>query len=85
MPRPVSSVEGQPGVVITGCDEHGLKIQTHAEASLVSSPQAHCDQVSAITYASSGNAGTISNDRAFIRTTDSSPTGRLFEQFYRRG
>jgi len=63
-------LKGEPVLFITGCDEHGLKIQRTAEASGVS-PQAHCDQVSE-TYEKLWQRWTISNDR-FIRTTDPSP------------
>ncbi|APD48965.1 methionine--tRNA ligase [Synechococcus sp. CS-602] len=73
-------LKGEPVLFITGCDEHGLKIQRTAEASGVS-PQAHCDQVSE-TYEKLWQRWTISNDR-FIRTTD--PRHRqIVEQFYRR-
>ena len=65
---------------ITGCDEHGLKIQRTAEAAGLT-PQAHCDAVSA-GYRSLWQRWQISNDR-FIRTT--SPRHRaLVEQFFAR-
>jgi len=71
---------GERVLLITGCDEHGLKIQRTAEAAGLS-PQAHCDLVSA-QYQELWRRWGISNDR-FIRTTD--PRHRsLVEQFYRR-
>ena len=39
-------LRGEQVVFITGCDEHGQKIQRTAEASGLS-PQAHCDAISA--------------------------------------
>ena len=38
-------LRGERVTFITGCDEHGLKIQRTAEAAGLS-PQAHCDAVS---------------------------------------
>lgn len=71
---------GQPVVFITGCDEHGQKIQRTAEAAGLT-PQAHCDAVSE-GYRDLWNRWQISNDR-FIRTTD--PRHRLIvEQFFAR-
>jgi methionyl-tRNA synthetase len=58
---------GQQVVFITGCDEHGQKIQRTAEASGVS-PQDHCDRISA-GYRELWDRWQISHDR-FIRTTD---------------
>jgi methionyl-tRNA synthetase len=67
-------------IFITGCDEHGLKIQRTAEQAGLT-PQAHCDRVSA-QYRELWQAWEISNDR-FIRTTD--PRHRqLVHQFFRR-
>ena len=65
---------------ITGCDEHGQKIQRTAEAAGVS-PQAHCDAVSE-GYRHLWNRWQISNDR-FIRTTDPRHR-RIVEQFFAR-
>ncbi len=71
---------GRQVVFITGCDEHGLKIQRTAEAAGLT-PQAHCDQVSD-QYRDLWQRWQISNDR-FIRTSE--PRHRLLvEQFYRR-
>lgn len=65
---------------ITGCDEHGQKIQRTAEAAGLS-PQAHCDLISE-GYRDLWNRWQISNDR-FIRTTD--PRHRqLVAQFFAR-
>jgi methionyl-tRNA synthetase len=65
---------------ITGCDEHGLKIQRTAEAAGLT-PQAHCDAVSE-SYRSLWQRWQITNDR-FIRTT--APRHRaLVEQFFAR-
>ncbi|MEA5475042.1 methionine--tRNA ligase [Synechococcus sp. CCY9201] len=65
---------------ITGCDEHGQKIQRTAEAAGLT-PQAHCDSVSA-SYRDLWSRWQISNDR-LIRTTD--PRHRqLVEQFFAR-
>ncbi len=67
-------------IFITGCDEHGLKIQRTAQEAGVS-PQAHCDTVSA-GYRDLWRRWGISNDR-FIRTTD--PRHRsIVEQFFAR-
>jgi methionyl-tRNA synthetase len=73
-------LKGEQVVFITGCDEHGQKIQRTAEAAGLS-PQAHCDAVSE-GYRTLWNRWQISNDR-FIRTTD--PRHRqLVEQFFAR-
>ncbi|MBE9153498.1 methionine--tRNA ligase [Cyanobium sp. LEGE 06113] len=73
-------LRGERVTFITGCDEHGQKIQRTAEAAGVS-PQDHCDQVSA-GYRDLWQRWQISHDR-FIRTTD--PRHRqLVEQFFAR-
>jgi len=71
---------GERVLFITGCDEHGLKIQRTAEAAGLT-PQAHCDRVSA-QYRELWRSWGVSNDR-FIRTTDLRHRS-LVEQFYRR-
>jgi methionyl-tRNA synthetase len=71
---------GEPVVFVTGCDEHGQKIQRTAEAAGVT-PQAHCDAVSE-GYRELWNRWQISNDR-FIRTTDPRHR-RIVEQFFAR-
>jgi len=71
---------GDAVVFITGCDEHGQKIQRTAEAAGLS-PQAHCDLVSA-SYQELWQNWQISNDR-FIRTTDPRHR-RIVEQFFAR-
>lgn len=71
---------GDTVVFITGCDEHGQKIQRTAEAAGLS-PQAHCDLVSA-GYQQLWQNWQISNDR-FIRTTDPYHR-RIVEQFFSR-
>ncbi|MCP9830911.1 methionine--tRNA ligase [Synechococcus sp. HJ21-Hayes] len=60
-------LKGEGVIFITGCDEHGQKIQRTAEAAGLS-PQAHCDAVSA-QYRDLWERWQISNDR-LIRTTD---------------
>ncbi len=73
-------LRGQRVVFITGCDEHGLKIQRSAEAAGLT-PQAHCDAISG-EYRDLWRRWGISNDR-FIRTTD--PRHRaVVEQFFAR-
>jgi methionyl-tRNA synthetase len=73
-------LRGESVLFITGCDEHGLKIQRTAEAAGLT-PQAHCDAVSA-QYQDLWRRWQISNDR-FIRTTD--PRHRVIvEQFFAR-
>jgi len=71
---------GEPVTFITGCDEHGQKIQRTAEAAGLT-PQAHCDRVSE-GYRQLWQQWQISNNR-FIRTTE--PRHRaLVEQFFAR-
>ena len=73
-------LSGDDVLFITGCDEHGQKIQRTAEAAGLS-PQAHCDAVSA-QYRELWQRWQISNDR-LIRTTD--PRHRqIVEQFFAR-
>jgi methionyl-tRNA synthetase len=73
-------LRGDEVTFITGCDEHGQKIQRTAEAAGLS-PQAHCDAVSE-GYRDLWSRWQISHDR-FIRTTD--PRHRqLVEQFFAR-
>ncbi|MEB3173229.1 MAG: methionine--tRNA ligase [Cyanobacteriota bacterium] len=73
-------LRGENVVFITGCDEHGQKIQRTAEAAGLT-PQAHCDAVSA-DYRQLWERWQISNDR-FIRTTDPRHR-RIVEQFFAR-
>ena len=71
---------GETVTFITGCDEHGQKIQRTAQAAGLS-PQAHCDLVSE-GYRDLWRRWQISNNR-FIRTT--APRHRqLVEQFFAR-
>ena len=73
-------LRGEQVHFITGCDEHGLKIQRTAEAAGIS-PQAHCDAVSE-GYRDLWRRWQISNNR-FIRTTD--PRHRqVVEAFFAR-
>jgi len=73
-------LRGESVTFITGCDEHGQKIQRTAEAAGLT-PQAHCDAISA-GYQALWRRWQISNDR-FIRTTD--PRHHLLvEQFFGR-
>lgn len=73
-------LKGEQVMFVTGCDEHGQKIQRTAEAAGLS-PQAHCDAVSE-GYRDLWNRWQISND-SFIRTTD--PRHQLLvEQFFAR-
>ncbi len=73
-------LRGEQVTFITGCDEHGLKIQRSAEAAGLT-PQAHCDAISE-EYRQLWRRWGISNDR-FIRTTD--PRHRaIVEQFFAR-
>jgi len=73
-------LRGEQVTFITGCDEHGQKIQRTAEAAGVT-PQSHCDRVSE-GYRHLWQRWQVSNDR-FIRTTD--PRHRaLVEQFFAR-
>ena len=71
---------GEEVLFITGCDEHGQKIQRTAEAAGLS-PQAHCDAVSA-QYRALWDRWQISHDR-LIRTTDPRHR-RIVEQFFAR-
>jgi methionyl-tRNA synthetase len=73
-------LKGEAVLFITGCDEHGQKIQRTAEAAGLT-PQAHCDAVSE-GYRELWNRWQISNDR-FIRTTDPRHR-RIVEQFFAR-
>jgi len=73
-------LQGQQVHFITGCDEHGLKIQRTAEAAGLS-PQAHCDRVSE-EYRQLWQRWQISHNH-FIRTTD--PRHRsLVQAFFAR-
>jgi methionyl-tRNA synthetase len=73
-------LQGERVTFVTGCDEHGLKIQRTAEAAGLS-PQAHCDAVSA-QFRSLWERWHISLDR-FVRTTD--PRHRLLvAEFFTR-
>jgi methionyl-tRNA synthetase len=71
---------GDSVVFITGCDEHGQKIQRTAEIAGLT-PQAHCDLVSEA-YRDLWQRWQISNDR-FIRTTDPRHR-RIVEAFFAR-
>jgi methionyl-tRNA synthetase len=73
-------LQGEEVLFVTGCDEHGQKIQRTAEAAGLS-PQAHCDAVSA-QYRSLWDRWQISHDR-LIRTTDPRHR-RIVEQFFAR-
>ena len=73
-------LNGEDVVFITGCDEHGQKIQRTAESAGID-PQQHCDQISS-TFASVWSEWQISNDR-FIRTTDPRHQS-IVEQFFAR-
>jgi methionyl-tRNA synthetase len=73
-------LKGEPVVFITGCDEHGQKIQRTAETAGLT-PQAHCDEVSE-QYRDLWNRWQISHNR-LIRTTD--PRHRqIVQQFFMR-
>jgi methionyl-tRNA synthetase len=73
-------LQGETVTFVTGCDEHGLKIQRTAEAAGVS-PQAHCDAVSE-QFRALWRQWDISHDR-FVRTTD--PRHRLLvAEFFER-
>ena len=73
-------LKGEEVLFITGCDEHGQKIQRTAEAAGLT-PQAHCDGVSA-QYRELWDRWQISNNR-LIRTTD--PRHRqVVQQFFAR-
>jgi len=71
-------LKGESVLFITGCDEHGQKIQRTAEAAGLS-PQAHCDGVSA-QYRELWERWQISHNR-LIRTTDPRHQ-RIVEQFF---
>jgi methionyl-tRNA synthetase len=73
-------LKGEAVLFITGCDEHGQKIQRTAEAAGLT-PQAHCDAVSA-QYRELWDRWQISNNR-LIRTTDPRHR-RIVEQFFAR-
>jgi methionyl-tRNA synthetase len=73
-------LRGEQVLFITGCDEHGQKIQRTAEAAGLT-PQAHCDAVSAL-YRDLWSRWQISHDR-LIRTTDPRHR-RIVEQFFAR-
>ncbi len=73
-------LKGEEVLFITGCDEHGQKIQRTAEAGGLS-PQAHCDVVSA-QYRELWDRWQISNNR-LIRTTDPRHE-RIVQQFFAR-
>jgi methionyl-tRNA synthetase len=73
-------LKGEHVVFVTGCDEHGQKIQRTAEAAGLT-PQAHCDAVSE-GYRQLWQRWQISHDR-FIRTPDPRHQ-RLVEQFFAR-
>ena len=73
-------LSGEPVVFITGCDEHGQKIQRTAELAGID-PQQHCDQISS-SFASVWSQWQISHDR-FIRTTDPRHQS-IVEQFFAR-
>ena len=73
-------LKGEQVLFITGCDEHGQKIQRTAEAAGLT-PQAHCDAISE-SYRALWNRWQISNDR-FVRTTDLRHQA-LVEQFFAR-
>ncbi|MFM8937296.1 MAG: methionine--tRNA ligase [Vulcanococcus sp.] len=73
-------LKGEEVLFITGCDEHGQKIQRTAEAAGLS-PQAHCDAVSQ-QYRELWERWQISHDR-LIRTTDPRHH-RIVEQFFAR-
>jgi methionyl-tRNA synthetase len=73
-------LQGDRVTFITGCDEHGLKIQRTAEAAGLS-PLAHCDAVSE-QFRSLWQRWGISHDR-FIRTTDPRHQALVAEFFHR--
>ena len=73
-------LKGEEVIFITGCDEHGQKIQRTAANQGVE-PKQHCDLISS-QFESNWKDWGISNDR-FIRTTD--PRHRsIVEQFFKR-
>lgn len=71
---------GKPVLFITGCDEHGQKIQRTAEAAGLT-PQDHCDRVSS-QYQALWERWQISHDR-LIRTTDPRHC-QIVDQFFAR-
>ena len=73
-------LKGEEVLFITGCDEHGQKIQRTAEAAGLS-PQAHCDGVSS-QYRELWDHWQISNNR-LIRTTDPRHE-QIVQQFFAR-
>ncbi|MFZ9281794.1 MAG: methionine--tRNA ligase [Prochlorococcaceae cyanobacterium] len=73
-------LKGEQVQFITGCDEHGQKIQRTAEAA-GQSPQAHCDAICS-DYRQLWQNWQISNTR-FVRTSDPRHR-RLVEQFFAR-
>jgi methionyl-tRNA synthetase len=73
-------LRGNSVLFITGCDEHGQKIQRTAEQASVA-PQQHCDEISEA-FRSTWQQWGISNDR-FIRTTDARHQ-QLVAQFFAR-
>ncbi|MCP9774557.1 methionine--tRNA ligase [Cyanobium sp. WAJ14-Wanaka] len=73
-------LKGEDVTFITGCDEHGQKIQRTAEAAGLT-PKAHCDLVSS-GYRDLWERWQISNDR-FVRTTDQVHRS-VVEQFFAR-
>ena len=73
-------LSGEQVMFITGCDEHGQKIQQTAESAGIE-PQQHCDEISS-TFASTWSQWQISNDR-FIRTTDPRHQS-IVEEFFAR-
>ena len=73
-------LSGEQVMFITGCDEHGQKIQRTAESAGIE-PQQHCDEISS-TFASTWSQWQISNDR-FIRTSDPRHQS-IVEEFFTR-
>ena len=73
-------LRGEEVLFITGCDEHGQKIQRTAEAAGLT-PQAHCDAVSQ-QYRDLWERWQVSHDR-LIRTHDPRHR-RIVEQFFAR-
>nr|AUG32199.1 methionine--tRNA ligase [Paulinella longichromatophora] len=73
-------LKGRSVIFVTGCDEHGQKIQRTAEAAQLS-PQENCNQISE-EYRHLWGRWQISNDR-FIRTTDPRHKA-IVEQFFLR-
>jgi methionyl-tRNA synthetase len=73
-------LRGEHVTFISGCDEHGLKIQRTAEAAGLT-PQAHCDAVSE-QFRGLWQRWGISLDR-FVRTTDPRHQ-RLVAEFFAR-